>query len=262
MRLVRFSAGGGEPRRGVLEDETVVAVAGDFLGEWRRTDARYPLSEVRLLAPIVPPNMPALAGTYREHCAEEGKAPPKAPVLFSKLTTCLNDPGGTVVLPRVSAEVDYEAELVVIIGRTARNVTRETALDHVLGYTCGLDVSARDCQRADGQFVRAKSFDTFGPIGPWIETELDPADLAIRLRLNGKTLQDARTSQLIFDVAEIVRFLSQDTTLLPGTAIFTGTPSGVGVARKPPVFLKSGDRVEVEIEGIGILTNGIEAPSA
>jgi 2-keto-4-pentenoate hydratase/2-oxohepta-3-ene-1,7-dioic acid hydratase in catechol pathway len=155
--------------------------------------------------------------------------------------------------------VDYEAELVVVIGRKAKKVSVEDALDYVFGYTCGNDVSARDCQASDGQWARAKSFDTFAPMGPYVVTGVDPSDLRVRMRVNGKTVQDQSTRDMIFGVAYLISYLSQGMTLMPGTVLFSGTPSGVGVARKPPLFLKPGDICEVDIEGIGVLRNPVAA---
>jgi 2-keto-4-pentenoate hydratase/2-oxohepta-3-ene-1,7-dioic acid hydratase in catechol pathway len=160
-------------------------------------------------------------------------------------------------------EVDYEAELVIVIGKQARHVSEEEALEYVLGYTCGNDVSARDCQlRLDAQWARAKSFDTFAPLGPWIETELDVGDCRVQCRLNGATMQDGNTEDLIFGPRYLISYLSRCLTLLPGTAIMTGTPAGVGFARKPSVFLAPGDIVEVEIEGIGTLRNPVVKEAA
>ncbi|MFZ4397044.1 MAG: fumarylacetoacetate hydrolase family protein, partial [Kiritimatiellia bacterium] len=152
-------------------------------------------------------------------------------------------------------EIDYEAELALVIGKTARHVPENRALEYVLGYTCAHDVSARDCQRNDGQWVRAKSFETFCPIGPWLETELNPLDVRVQGRLNGQTMQDAKTSLMIFSIPFLISYLSRGMTLLPGTLLLTGTPAGVGFARKPPVFLKAGDVFEVDVEGVGVLRN-------
>jgi len=182
------------------------------------------------------------------------------PVVFSKFSSSVIGPGEAVVVPSKSEQVDYEAELAVVIGRRAKNVTPEQAYDYVLGYTIVNDVSARDFQFADGQWQRGKSCDTFAPMGQWIVTtdEIpDPHKLSIKLRLNGQTMQDSSTNQLIFGVPELIAFLSESITLEPGDVIATGTPPGVGFARKPPVFLKSGDVMEVEIEGIGTLTSPI-----
>jgi 2-keto-4-pentenoate hydratase/2-oxohepta-3-ene-1,7-dioic acid hydratase in catechol pathway len=183
---------------------------------------------------------------------------PKAPLLFINATSCVIAPNDPIVIPNVApSQVDYEAELAVVIKKAARRVSEKDALKYVLGYTCGNDVSARDCQTGDGQWARAKSFETFCPLGPWIETDLDPTKLAIRGRLNGQTMQDANTSLMVFSVAFLISYLSQGMTLLPGTVIMTGTPAGVGFARKPPVYLKPGDVFEVDIEGIGVLRNPV-----
>ena len=175
-----------------------------------------------------------------------------------KSSSCVTDPEAPIVLPPVApAQVDYEAELAVVIGRPARNVSREDALRYVFGYTCANDVSARDVQGRDGQWTRAKSFDTFGPLGPWIETQLDPSRLRIQGRLNGKTMQDASTADLIFDVPYLISYLSRGMTLLPGSVLSTGTPAGCAFAHKPPAWLAAGDVFEVEIEGIGVLRNPV-----
>jgi 2-keto-4-pentenoate hydratase/2-oxohepta-3-ene-1,7-dioic acid hydratase in catechol pathway len=167
-------------------------------------------------------------------------------------------PDDPILLPVAAPDqVDYEAELAVVIGKSARHVREEDALDCVLGYTCANDVTARDCQAREGQWARAKSFETFGPLGPWIETELDPANLRVTGRLNGKTMQDADTSLLLFGVRRLISYLSMGMTLLPGTVLLTGTPAGCGFARKPPVWMKPGDVYEVEIAGIGVLRNPV-----
>jgi len=163
-----------------------------------------------------------------------------------------------VVMPAIApSAVDYEAELAVVIGKPARKVSEKDALKYVLGYTCGNDISARDCQTTDGQWARGKSFDTFGPLGPWLETDLDPTNLAIQLRLNGNVMQAANTNLMIFPVAYLIHYLSQGMTLTPGTVIFTGTPAGIGFARNPKVCLKAGDVMEVDIQGIGVLRNTV-----
>ena len=187
---------------------------------------------------------------------------PKQPVVFSKFSTAVIAPGEPVVLPATSEQVDYEAELAVVIGRRAKNVSAELALDHVLGYTCFNDVSARDFQFADGQWQRGKSCDTFAPMGPTIVTAdevADPHHLSIKLILNGQAMQDSNTDRFIFGIPELIEFLSQTITLEPGDVIATGTPPGVGFARKPPVFLKPGDKMEVVIEKVGTLGNPVTA---
>lgn len=218
-------------------------------------------ADVVLLAPVPRPGKLICIGlNYRDHAIESKMPIPERPVVFSKFSSSVIGPGEAVVVPSKSEQVDYEAELAVVIGRRAKNVSREQAYDYVLGYTIVNDVSARDFQFADGQWQRGKSCDTFAPMGQWIVTtdEIpDPHTLSIKLRLNGQTMQDSNTNQLIFGVPELIAFLSESITLEPGDVIATGTPPGVGFARKPPVFLKSGDVMEVEIEGIGTLTSPI-----
>jgi 2-keto-4-pentenoate hydratase/2-oxohepta-3-ene-1,7-dioic acid hydratase in catechol pathway len=223
-------------------------------------------SKVRLLAPVPRPGKLICIGlNYRDHAAESNMAIPERPVVFSKFTTSVIAPNEPVVLPKESEQVDYEAELAVVIGRTAKRVDRSRALEYVLGYTIVNDVSARDFQFADGQWQRGKSCDTFAPMGNAIVTKdvvTDPHNLAIRLRLNGNTMQDSNTNQLIFGVPELISFLSETITLEPGDVIATGTPPGVGFARKPPVYLKNGDVMEVEIEKLGILSNPVSSQPA
>jgi 2-keto-4-pentenoate hydratase/2-oxohepta-3-ene-1,7-dioic acid hydratase in catechol pathway len=218
------------------------------------------ISSAELLAPVPRPGkVVAIGRNYREHAAEEGVDPPTAPLIFAKWPSSVIGHGAEIRWdPGLTGQVDYEAELAVVIGRRARNVGIDAALDHVLGYTCLDDVSARDLQFGDGQWVRGKSLDTFCPMGPWIVTtdEIpDPQRLAIRCLVEDEVLQDANTSQMYFSVAEIVSYCSRSFTLEPGDVIATGTPSGVGAFRKPPRFLRDGERVTVEIEGIGALEN-------
>jgi 2-keto-4-pentenoate hydratase/2-oxohepta-3-ene-1,7-dioic acid hydratase in catechol pathway len=224
---------------------------------------KHDATRAKLLPPVPDPQKIICIGlNYRDHAAESGAPIPKEPVLFSKFTTALIGDGQPIVLPPVSQEVDYEAELVIVVGRRGRNIRKEDAGQYVAGYTIGHDVSARDWQlKKDGkQWLAGKSFDTFAPTGPALVTPdevLDPHNLSIRLRLNGKTMQDSNTSHLIFGVGELLAYLSQVFTLEPGDLIFTGTPPGVGFARKPPVYLKAGDTVEVEVERLGILRNPV-----
>ncbi len=258
MRIARVRTSGGKTLHALLENDKAQPIEGDIFGSWKKSGKPLPLSEVRLLAPLIPVNLLCFGRNYRAHAAEGGDAPPPEPLLFIKASSCVTDPGSPIVLPPVApSQVDYEAELAVVIGKAARGVPREKALSYVFGYTCANDVSARDIQGKDGQWSRAKSFDTFGPLGPWIETELDPSKLRIRGRLNGRTMQDAPTADLIFDVPYLIEFLSRGMTLLPGTVLSTGTPSGVGFAQKPPAWLKPGDVFEVDIEGIGVLRNPV-----
>jgi len=222
-----------------------------------------PRANVRMLAPMPRPGKLICIGlNYRDHAAESNMPIPEKPIVFSKFATAVTGPNQPVVLPARSEKVDYEAELAFVIGRRAKNVAKEKALDYVLGYTCLNDVTARDFQFADGQWQRGKSCDTFAPMGECIVTtdEIpDPHRLAIKLRLNGQTMQDSNTDQLIFGIPELVAFLSETITLEPGDVVATGTPPGVGFARKPPVFLKDGDVMEVEVEGLGVLTNPVAA---
>lgn len=219
----------------------------------------------RWLPPIASPGKILCIGlNYRDHAAETNSPIPTEPIVFSKFSTAIVGPEDPVVLPKVAHEVDYEAEMVIVIGKQGKNIPKATAFQHVAGYVVGNDVSARDWQkgRPGGQWLLGKTPDTFAPIGPWMVTadEVgDPHDLRIQLRLNGQTLQDSRTKELIFGVDHLVSHISQLVTLHPGDLIFTGTPPGVGAARKPPVFLKSGDVMEVEIEHLGILRNPVVA---
>jgi 2-keto-4-pentenoate hydratase/2-oxohepta-3-ene-1,7-dioic acid hydratase in catechol pathway len=211
-----------------------------------------------------PRNVLCIGLNYKDHAAEGGVPLPEKPVVFAKLSGCITGPGAPIVLPPDTHEVDYEAELAVVIGRRCRSVSAAQALDYVAGYTCLNDVSARDFQRGDGQWVRAKSQDTFGPMGPYLVTTEDipdPQTLPIRCSVNGRLLQDSNTSMMIFGVRELIAFISRGITLEPGDVISTGTPQGVGFAQKPPVFLKAGDEVIVEVQGIGKLSNPVRAAS-
>ncbi|HEX3100321.1 MAG TPA: fumarylacetoacetate hydrolase family protein, partial [Pyrinomonadaceae bacterium] len=222
----------------------------------------FPKTEVALAAPIPRPGKIICIGlNYRNHAIESGMEIPKSPIIFSKFVTCVAAPGDPILLPVGSEQVDYEAELAVVIGRRAKNVKLEDAMDHVFGYTNFNDVSARDMQFADGQWQRGKSCDTFAPFGEYVVTKdeiADPHNLRIQFRLNGETLQDSNTNELIFDIPAVIEFLSRSMTLEPGDIIATGTPPGVGFARKPPVFMKDGDIAEVEIEGLGVLSNPVK----
>jgi 2-keto-4-pentenoate hydratase/2-oxohepta-3-ene-1,7-dioic acid hydratase in catechol pathway len=245
-----------------MPDGSAREISGDLFGAYRVTNRT--VVPGKILAPVAPPNILAIGLNYRRHAEEGGKGVPERPMLFLKSTGCVQNPGDPIELPRklASSEVDYECELAVVIGRTCKNATRERALDFVLGYTAANDVSARDWQMrlGGGQFCQGKSFDTFCPLGPVLVTrdEIDdPNKLSIRTILNGQVMQDWNTSDMVFDVPALIEFLSASKTLLPGTVILTGTPHGVGVARKPPVFLKAGDTVTIEIEGIGALTNPV-----
>ncbi len=246
---------------GVLREGKISLLSSPPIGENpEETGVSFGVEEVETyLPPAEPPNIIALGLNYAAHAAESGMELPEEPVIFLKSTTALTGHLQPVVLPSGHPdEVDYEAELAVVIGKKARNVPEDEVPDYIFGYTCANDVSARDCQLTyDRQWARAKSFDTFAPLGPCIETDLDASDLRISTRLNGKTMQDARTGDLIFGIPRLISFLSHQMTLLPGTVVMTGTPSGVGYGRTPVVYLRPGDIVEVDIEGIGVLKNPV-----
>lgn len=213
------------------------------------------------LPPVNPLNIYAVGKNYSEHCKETKlEEELENPVIFIKTTNSVTAHNEKIFLPIFNPDrVDYEAELAVIIGKAGKNIPKEDALKHVLGYTCAQDISARDVQMANGgQWVLGKSFDSFCPLGPLVETELDPANLKIVQRLNGQVMQEDTTASMLFSVADIISYISRGITLLPGTVILTGTPGGVGFTREPPVFLKGGDKIEVEIENIGTLVNHVE----
>jgi 2-keto-4-pentenoate hydratase/2-oxohepta-3-ene-1,7-dioic acid hydratase in catechol pathway len=239
------------------------ALTGDIsLGEFKITNER--IDVLSLLAPIEPKTIYCIGLNYRKHAEETGAKIPEYPVVFLKSPTAVQDPDGPIVLPRHlrSDQVDFEAELAIVIGCECKNVSRADATKYVLGYTIANDVSARDWQKQWGgsQWCRGKTFDTFCPLGPALVTPAaikDPQNLAIRTRVNGVVMQQSNTRDMIFPIDQIIEFLSGSTTLEPGTLILTGTPEGVGMGRKPPLYLKAGDIVEVEIEGIGTLTNPV-----
>ena len=264
MRITRFRSSDGTTHLGIDRgDGTAELLTGDLFSTLTPT-GQTALIDKRL-APLVPVNIFCIGLNYREHAKETGAQLPEYPVVFMKPAGALNHPESPIVIPKACSrgpEVDYECELAVVIGRTAHNVSEADALKHVLGYTCGNDVSARKWQRnaGGGQWIRGKGFDTFCPLGPVLVTadEIpDPQTLQVSTRLNGELMQNSNSSDMIHTVAQIISYLSQDTTLHAGTVILTGTPSGVGVARTPPVFLKSGDTVVVEIERIGKLENPV-----
>jgi 2-keto-4-pentenoate hydratase/2-oxohepta-3-ene-1,7-dioic acid hydratase in catechol pathway len=252
MRIARFSTDDGVSF-GVVEDDSIAAIAAHPFGELRFTGARFPLADVRLVAPILPSKIVAIGKNYADHVREMGGEAPAEPVIFLKPSTSVIGPLEAIAYPQKLAErVDYEGELAIVIGRLCRDVPVERAAAVILGYTCANDVTARDLQRRDGQWTRAKSFDTFCPIGPWIETTADPADLAITTTVNGAVRQEARTSLLLHAVPALVAYVSQVMTLLPGDVILTGTPGGIGP-------LEIGDEVAVTIESVGTLTNRVVA---
>ncbi|GIW92879.1 MAG: hypothetical protein KatS3mg110_0920 [Pirellulaceae bacterium] len=263
MKIVRVRDGDGRVVWGVDHGEgRVTAIDGDLFGNWCDTGSVVSVTE--RLCPIQPVDIFCIGLNYRRHAEESGQPIPEYPVVFMKNTGSVQHPGQPIVLPRRlrSDAVDYECELAVVIGKPCRNATRANALDYVLGYTCANDVSARDwqLQRGGSQWCRGKTFATFCPLGPCLVTtdEIpDPSRLAIRTVLNDQLMQDGHTSDMIFDVPALIEFLSGSTWLMPGTVILTGTPQGVGAARRPPRYLQPGDVVHIEIEGIGTLTNPV-----
>ena len=248
MKFLRFQTTDGKKHIGWLKEDKVGLIEGDLFGEYRRVETAYDLRSVELLEPVVPSKILCLGRNFREHAAEEGAEIPDVPLLFMKPVSATIADGKTIILPPQSHQVEHEGELVVVIGKKGRWIGTEEADDYIFGYTIGNDVSARDLQRRDGQWTRAKGFDTFCPIGPWIETDLDASDVLITCKVNSEMRQMASTKEMVFTVQQIVAFASSIMTLEPGDLIFTGTPAGVGP-------LNDGDKVEVTIEGIGTLTN-------
>jgi len=275
MRLVTFSAGEG-PRAGAVSGDSVVDLTASgipdtvaFLeryggaGDFTLGGPSFPLAKVRLHAPIPrPPKLILIGLNYRDHAIEAGQPIPSVPTVFAKFSNAVIGPGEAIRLPAVSKEVDYEAELAFVIGRRGKNIPAERWRDYVYGYTIVNDVSARDFQRATTQWIIGKTPDTFAPMGPYLvsaEEVPDPHALRISCEVNGRLLQDSSTSQLIFKIPDLVAYLSQVMTLEPGDVVSTGTPPGVGFARKPPIFLQPGDEVVVRIEGLGELKNPVTA---
>jgi len=264
MRIVRFISGGQTHLGEDVDGEFARIIDGGLFGQWRVTDQMFKIE--KLLAPIAPTDILCIGINYREHAAESGSGIPQNPMLFIKASNTLNNPLDPIPIPKRSDKIDYEGELAVVIGKAAKHVSRDRALDYVFGYCIANDVSARDWQRekslGGGQFARGKSFDGFCPLGPWIVTKDEiPNPNALRLKtiLNGQTMQDNSTADMIFDVPALIESLSSTMTLRPGAIILTGTPQGVGFARTPPVWMKAGDKIEVEIEKIGRLENSVTA---
>ena len=252
MKIARFREN-GRAQYGIVEDGTVYRTEGDLFSGLTRGAEVGPLDSLDLLTPVDPGKIVAIGLNYALHVAEGGadRALPTEPIIFMKPTTALLPHGGVIEMPPAN-RIDHEAELCIVIGKEAYRVSEAEALDYVLGYTCGNDVSHRDQQRKDGQWVRAKGYNTFAPLGPVIETDLDPTNVTIEARLNGEVKQHSHTSNLIFKPAFLVSFISQVMTLNPGDVIMTGTPEGVSP-------MKPGDTIEVEVEGIGVLRNTTRA---
>ena len=278
MHIARY-AHNGAPAWGFVDGDVVRtvggetpiedAIAGGFehLNALRASaSAEVPLADVQLLAPLVdPPQFLGIGLNYRLHAEEAGAEIPTSPVSFGFYASAISGPGQPIELPSFTDQVDWEVELGIVVGKAGRDIAPSDALDHVAGYTIVNDVSARDVQFADGQWTRAKSFDTFKPMGPWVTTvdALGAADdLAVETRVNGEVKQSSTTADLIFDVRALISFLSRSVTLQPGSVISTGTPSGVGFAREPAEYLRAGDTVTVQIEGIGSLSNPVVSSTA
>jgi len=252
MRFVRFQQKDGLPRYGWLHEDKIGEIEGNLFGEYKRLKVTIPLKEVRLLAPSAPSKIICVGRNYVEHAKEHGAEVPKIPLLFLKPPSSVIAPGESILLPPQSAQVEHEAELVAVVGKRGRNVTAESAREYIMGYTIGNDVTARDLQKTDGQWTRAKGFDTFCPFGPWIDTDFDASDALVTCRVNGQMRQLASTRDMVFSIGMLTAFISSVMTLEPGDLIFTGTPAGVGQ-------LKPGDTVEVEVDGLGLLSNPVQA---
>jgi 2-keto-4-pentenoate hydratase/2-oxohepta-3-ene-1,7-dioic acid hydratase in catechol pathway len=245
MKFARYEVG-GRTTYGVVGNGTVTDIDGDIYGDVKKTSVQHNLQDVKLLVPCEPTKVLAVGNNYASHLG--GDKRPEVPGIFFKTLTSLLDPEGTIILPRDAGLVEHEGELVIVINRRAKSVSKENALDYILGYTAGNDVSCRPWQRDDLQWWRAKGSDTFGPLGPFIDTEVDPFNTNLAVRINGETAQEGSTSDLIFDVPTIISFITASMTLEPGDVIYTGTP---GI----PGSTKDGDTVEVEVQGVGILRN-------
>jgi acylpyruvate hydrolase len=255
LELLRLGDAGLETARATL------AAAGD--GQRGIGQYAHDLAGVRLRAPIrVPGKIVCVGQNYRDHVLEQNAQMPERPILFAKFSTCIIGPDDEIIHPTTTTQLDYEVELVVVIGRAGKHISRERAYEHVAGYVAGQDVTARDLQRGDGQWVRGKAQDTTAPLGPYLVTRdeiPDPQALDIKLWVNGELRQDSNTRNLIFDVPHLISFISEGITLMPGDIIYTGTPPGVGAFRKPPVFLQPGDEVAIEIDRLGRMTNRVIA---
>jgi 2-keto-4-pentenoate hydratase/2-oxohepta-3-ene-1,7-dioic acid hydratase in catechol pathway len=251
MIIIRFQTPAG-PEFGIVEDEMVYRAEGGYELGFLRADAVGKLSQLTLLSPCQVTKIVAVGRNYAAHAAEHGDEVPSEPLIFLKPPSAVIGPNEPIVCPPQSAQVEHEAELAVVIGRRARRVTAADAWDYVLGYTCANDVTARDLQRSDGQWSRAKGFDTFAPLGPWIVTDLDPTDLTVACRVNGQMKQQASTVDMVFKIPQLIEYITAAMTLEPGDVILTGTPEGVSP-------IQPGDHVEVEVEGIGVLRNPVVA---
>jgi len=252
MRIVRFQAAGEPVQYGWFGGEKIGGIEGDVFGKFKRLEAHLPVTQARLLTPCVPGKIVCVGRNFVEHAKELGNEVPQIPLIFLKPPSSVLNPGEAIMLPPQSRQVEHEGELVAVIGKRGRNVTAEEAKKYIFGYTVGNDVTARDLQKSDGQWTRAKGFDTFCPFGPWIDTEFDVSDAVITCKVNGQPRQMASTRDLVFSVTTLVAYISSVMTLEPGDLIFTGTPAGVSP-------LRAGDEVVVEIERLGVLRNPVRA---
>jgi 2-keto-4-pentenoate hydratase/2-oxohepta-3-ene-1,7-dioic acid hydratase in catechol pathway len=254
MRFIRFQRGNDEPRFGWVFEDRVGLIEGSPLSGYRRKEADTPIGLVQLLPPVLPGKIICIGRNYAEHAKEQNVEVPESPLLFLKPPSAVIGPDQTILLPPQSQRVEHEGELAVVIGKSGRWIQVQDAMGYVLGYTAACDVTARDLQRRDGQWTRGKGFDTFCPLGPWIETELDPSDTLLMCRVNGAMRQMASTREMVFTIPQLIAYISSVMTLNPGDVILTGTPAGIGP-------LMDGDTVEVEVEGIGVLRNTVKTES-
>jgi 2-keto-4-pentenoate hydratase/2-oxohepta-3-ene-1,7-dioic acid hydratase in catechol pathway len=251
MRIIRFRHKGNSSRFGWILEDKVGPINGDIYSEYQREEADVPLSEVDLLAPVTPSKIVCVGRNYAAHAAEHGAEVPESPLIFLKPPSSVIAPGDPILLPPQSNQVEHEAELGVVIGKKARWLQPEECVDHIFGYTLVNDVTARDLQRRDGQWTRSKGFDTFCPVGPWIDTEFDPSDTMVSCHVGDELRQMATTRDMVFSISQLLVYITSVMTLEPGDLVLTGTPSGVGV-------LRSGDTVSITIEGLGELNNPVK----
>ena len=255
MRLIRYQIAVDPPQYGWVYQDKIGSIAGSPFGEYQREEAAIPLSDIHLLAPVQPSKIICIGRNYAAHAKEHSSEVPEIPLIFLKPPSAVIGPDETIVIPPQSQQVEHEAELAIVFSRQGRWIAPEDSLDYVLGYTIANDVTARDLQIRDGQWTRAKGFDTFCPIGPWIETEFDPSDALITCHVNGEIRQMASTRDMVFRVRQLIAFISSVMTLEPGDILLTGTPSGVG-------SLRPGDTIEISIEGLGILKNSVASKTS
>jgi 2-keto-4-pentenoate hydratase/2-oxohepta-3-ene-1,7-dioic acid hydratase in catechol pathway len=252
MRIVRFLIRDESPKYGWLHEDKIGEIDGDLFGKYRRKPAKTPLADVKLVPPSQPTKIVCVGRNYVDHAKELGNEVPKVPLIFLKPLSSVIGDGEAIQLPAQSGQVEHEAELVVVVGKRGRHIPAEKSRKYILGYTVGNDVTARDLQKTDDQWTRAKGFDTFCPFGPWIDTDFDPSDAVVTCRVNGQMRQMASTRDMVFSVSTLVAYISSVMTLEPGDLIFTGTPAGVGE-------LRAGDRVDIEIDGLGGISNPVVA---